>query len=105
MTINFTETEIFINDAKCFNYSKKGNDFSIADNNGKEIIKGVIRKNLRGSFESVIMFLNVGKTFTNKKVIGRNDLIFSLINYKVIGPGCQFNIEKLNKFIEENNGL
>jgi hypothetical protein len=104
ITVNFTETEIFINDSKCFNYSKKGNEFSISDLSGKPIIKGTIRKNPMGKFESTILFLQLAKSFSNKKIIGRNDLIFALVNDNIIGKDCQIDIEKLKKFIEENNG-
>ncbi len=105
VTVNFTEKEIFVNDSKCFNYAKKGNEFSISDLGGKEIIKGTIRKNVMGKFESTIYFLQGAKTFTNKKIIGRNDLVFSLVNNGIIGKDCLLDQEKLKKFIAENNEL
>jgi hypothetical protein len=103
ITVNFTETEIFINDSKCFNYAKNGNDFLISDLAGKALIKGTIRKNLMGKFESTIIFLPLAKTFSNKKIIGRNDLIFAVANGNIIGKDCHIDNEKLKKFIEENN--
>lgn len=105
ISVSFAGNDILINDSKCFNYAKNGNDFTISDLNNKTIIKGAIRKNILDRFESTITFLQVDKTFTNKFIVGRNDLIFSLVNYDVIGKDCGINIEKLNKFIAEYNEI
>lgn len=102
--VNFTDKQIFLGEAKCFNYVKQGNDFTITDSNNKEIIKGIVRKNLTGGFESLILFVDAKETFTNKKIVGRNDLILALVKNKVIDANCRFDMEKLSKFIKEYDG-
>jgi hypothetical protein len=104
-TVTFSGNDILIDGNKCFTYKKDGNDFMISDAASKPLITGSIFKNILGRFESKIRFLQVNKDFSNKNIVGRNDLVFSLVNNKVIGTDCRIDTEKLENFIKENNEL
>lgn len=66
------------------------------------IISGEIRK-IDNEWVSKIQFHSVEKSFSNKKIIGRNNLIFALVESNVIGENFEIQKDKLLKFIEKFN--
>lgn len=103
--VSFDKEKIILNNVNCYNYLREGNDFKILDLNQKEIIIGKVEKNSNDEFECVVTFVEINKQFSNKKMIGRNGIIFGLVNSNVIEKNFEFNKEKLNKFIEEFNEI
>jgi hypothetical protein len=104
-SVSFEKEKIILNNVNCYNYIREGNEFKILDLNQKELIIGKVEKNSNDEFECVVTFVGINKQFSNKKMIGRNGIIFGLVNNNVIEKNFEFNIEKLNKFIEEFNEL
>jgi hypothetical protein len=103
--VQFEKNEIILNKKKAFEYRKTGNDFVILDLKGNELITGSISKNEKDEWISIIDFKTVNKTFTNKKIIGRNHLIFALAEENIIKKNFEFDEKKLLKFIEKHNEL
>lgn len=104
-SVTFDKEKIILNDVNCYNYLREGNEFKILDLNQKEVITGKVEKNSNNEFECIVTFVEINKKFSNKKMIGRNGIIFGLVNNNVIEKNFEFNIEKLNKFIEEFNEI
>lgn len=104
-SVSFDKEKIILNDENCYNYIREGNEFKILDLNQKELITGKVEKNSNDEFECVVTFVEINKKFSNKKMIGRNGIIFGLVNNNVIEKNFEFNKEKLNKFIEEFNEI
>ena len=103
--VQFKETEIILNDKKAFEYQKSGNDFTILDLNGNELIVGKVSKNENGEWNSIIDFKTVNKTFSNKKIIGRNHLIVALAKENIIQEDFKIDEKELLKYIKKNNEL
>ncbi len=103
--VSFDKEKIILNNVNCYNYVREGNEFKILDLNQKELITGKVEKNLNDEFECVVTFVEINKKFSNKKMIGRNGIIFGLVNSNVIKENFEFNNEKLSKFIEEFNEI
>ncbi|VXB76857.1 conserved hypothetical protein [Flavobacterium sp. 9AF] len=103
--VKFETDKIILNDELAYNYSRKGNEFLISQIDGKELIKGTISSDENGKFSSVITFFQIGKEFTNEKIIGRNDLIFALCENNVIKENFEIDEVKLLAFFEKYNKL
>lgn len=103
--VQFDNNNIILNGKKAFDYKKEGNDFTILDLNGKKLITGQIRMDENGEWKSLIEFKIVNKTFSNKKIIGRNHLIFALAEENVINKDLKINKKRLLKFIKKYNEL
>ncbi|MFK8010120.1 MAG: hypothetical protein AB8H03_27445 [Saprospiraceae bacterium] len=105
--VNFSDNEISIANKKCFDYEKTGNSFKILNLDGEAVISGEIESLGKGTgkFKSIINFLTVNKKFTNPKVIGRNDIIFKLLDYHAINENCEIDNDKLMEFITQENKL
>ena len=103
--VQFEKNEIILNKKKAFEYQKTGNDFVILDLKGNELITGSISKNEKNEWISIIDFKTVNKTFSNKKIIGRNHLVFALAEENIIKKNFEFDEKKLLKFIEKYNEL
>ncbi|CAN1554256.1 hypothetical protein MCETHM1_02311 [Flavobacteriaceae bacterium] len=103
--VSFDKEKIILNNVNCYNYLREGNEFKILDLNQKELIIGKVEKNSNNEFECVVTFVEINKQFSNKKMIGRNGIIFGLVNSNVIEKNFEFNKEKLNKFIDEFNEI
>ena len=103
--IQFEKDEIILNGKKAFDYQKEGNNYAILDLKGNELITGEIGKNNEGKWFSIITFKIVDKTFSNKKIIGRNHLIFALVEENVFQKNLKINKKKLLKFIKRYNEL
>jgi len=103
--VNFEADKIILNDKIAFNYIKLGNNFSILNLQNKEIISGVISLLSDGTFSSLITFVASGKQFSNKKIIGRNDLVFALAKNNVIKEDFTIDEVKLSHFFQEYNQL
>ena len=103
--VQFEKNEIVLNGKKAFEYQKAGNDFTILDLNGNELITGKISQNESGEWSSLIDFKTVNKTFSNKKIIGRNHLIFALTEENIIKRDFEIDKKKLLKFIKKHNEL
>jgi hypothetical protein len=103
--VSFDKEKIILNNVNCYNYVREGNEFKILDLNQKELIIGKVEKNSNDEFECVVTFVEMNKKFSNKKMIGRNGIIFGLVNSNVIENNFEFNKEKLNKFLEEFNEI
>jgi hypothetical protein len=97
--------KIILNNKLAFNYSRNGNDYSISNLDGKEIIKGIITSLGEGNFSSVITFVTIGKEFSNKKIIGRKEIIFALCENNVIKENFELDEAKLTLFFEKYNEL
>jgi hypothetical protein len=95
--VAFSPTGISVGGQKCFNYKKEGNRFTISDLSGNPLFVGNIRKNILGKFESTISFVTISQTFRNHKIVGRNDLVFSLLNFGVI-RNCTIDSDALKRF-------
>jgi len=103
--VKFESNHIILNNKKAFDYQKNGNDYSILDLKGNILVSGKISKNENGEWYSIIDFVTVNKKFSNKKIIGRNHLIFALAQSNVIKKNFKLNEKKLLEFIEKNNEL
>lgn len=103
--VSFDKEKIILNNVNCYNYLREGNEFKILDLNQKELIIGKVEKNSNNEFECVVTFVEINKQFSNKKIIGRNGIIFGLVNSNVIEKNFEFNKERLNKFIDEFNEI
>lgn len=103
--VGFKEDSIILNNKVAFKYLKTGNDFTISDLEGNEIIKGSITSLGNNKFTSIITFIKIDKQFSNTKIIGRNDLIFAMCENNVITKNFDIDIDKLNDFIEKYNEL
>ncbi|PTX62293.1 hypothetical protein C8N46_103393 [Kordia periserrulae] len=103
--VQFEKDKIILNGKKAFDYRKEGNNYAILDLKGNELITGEIRKNDKGKWFSIITFKMVDKTFSNKKIIGRNHLIFALAEENVFQKNLKINKEKLLEFIQKYNEL
>jgi len=100
--VDFSPSAISIGGHKCFNYKKEGNTFTVSDLNGNPLFVGNIRKNVSGKFESAISMVAIGQTFRNRKIVGRNDLIFALVNFGVI-RNCTIDEAALKNFYALEN--
>lgn len=94
---------ILLNDKHAFNYIKNGNYFEILSLNNEKLIVGNIFKEDE-TWKSIIEFKTVNKSFSNSKIIGRNELMFSLIESDVINENFELDTEKLLVYIEKFNG-
>ncbi|AWK05335.1 hypothetical protein HYN56_14260 [Flavobacterium crocinum] len=103
--IAFETNKIVLNNKHAYNYTKEGNNFIILNLSNKEIIKGEITSIGDGKFSSIITFLPSGKQFSNKKIIGRNDLIFVFAKYNIIKEDFSIDETRLSSFIENYNEL
>ena len=97
--------KIFLNNQLAYNYSRVDNDFVISTLDGKEFIKGSISSDENGNFSSIITFVTVGKKFSNKKIIGRKEIIFALCENNVLKENFEINELKLNEFFQKFNEL
>jgi hypothetical protein len=104
-SVSFDKEKIILNNVNCYNYVREGNEFKILDLNQKDLIIGKVEKNSNDEFECVVTFVEANKKFSNKKMIGRNGIIFGLVNSNVIEKNFEFNKEKLNNFIEQFNEI
>lgn len=105
--ITYLEDEpnkIYLNEQHAFNYKKIGNDFEILNLENEKLITGSISK-VNGEWESVIQFLTVDKTFSNKDIVGRNDLFFTLAGMNVITKDFKLDENKLLGYINKYNEL
>jgi len=68
------------------------------------MISGSVQNIGPGKFSTTYTFLPSNKDFTNSKINGRNELLFVLIQAKVLNETGELNEEKLSKFIEKYNG-
>ena len=103
--ISFETDKIILNNKQAYNYSKIDNDFVISTLDGKELIKGSISSDENGKFSSSITFVTVGKIFSNSKIIGRNQIIFSLCENNVIRENFEIDELKLLAFFQKYNEL
>ena len=97
--------KIFLNNQLAYNYSRVDNDFVISSLDGKEFIKGSISSDENGNFSSIITFVTVGKKFSNKKIIGRKEIIFALCENNVLKENFEINELKLTEFFQKFNEL
>lgn len=91
-----------MNNKHAFNYKLSNNNFTISNLSGKDLIKGEIRKK-DDEWSSIIDFLTIDKKFSNKKIIGRTDLILELTKSNIILEDFTFDNEKLIDFVNKNN--
>lgn len=103
--VGFKTDKIILNNKPAFNYTRIEDDFTILNLENKELIKGHITPIGDGKFYSIITFLASGKQFSNKKIIGRNELIFALAEYNAINADFTINESKISSFIENYNEL
>ncbi len=103
--IQFDKDKIIIEKKLCYKYSLIENNFLITDLYNKELIKGIIKSEDDNNFSSIITFVTLNKKFHNKKIIGRNDIIFALCYDNVIDKTCKISQEKLKIFVDKNNEL
>ena len=103
--IKLEADKIILNDKLAYNYNRNGNDFVISNLDGKELIKGIITAQGKGKFSSIITFLTIGKEFSNKKIIGRQEIIFALCENNIIKDNFEIDETKLTKFFEKYNEL
>lgn len=103
--IKLEADKIILNNKLAYNYNRNGNDFVISNLDGKELIKGSITAQGNGKFSSIITFLTIGKEFSNKKIIGRQEIIFALCENNIIKDNFEIDETKLTKFFEKYNEL
>lgn len=80
------------------------NKFEILSLNGEKLITGSIRKE-NDEWKSIIKFVTVNIEFSNNRIIGRNDLIFTLADANVITENFELDKERLLKYIQKFNQL
>jgi len=102
--VTFTKDSIFLNDKACLLFSRTGNDFVIYKLDSSKMILGSIQNTAPGKFSTTYTFLPSNKDFINSKINGRNELLFILIQNKVLTETGELNEKKLSKFIEKYNG-
>lgn len=103
--VKFEKDKIFLDNLHCYNYKLDGYSFIISDLNNVEIVRGLITPQGDSEFSSVITFVTLNTKFSNKKIIGRNDLIFALCQNNVLEKNCTINEEKLKEFLVQFNEL
>jgi hypothetical protein len=103
--VKFEKDKIILDSLHCYNYKLDGYNFIISDLNNVEIIRGLITPLENSEFRSVITFVALNTKFSNKKIIGRNDLIFALCQNNVLEKNCTINEEKLKEFLVQFNEL
>lgn len=69
------------------------------------MIKVSITAQGNGKFSSIITFLTIGKEFSNKKIIGRQEIIFALCDNNIINDNFKIDEIKLINFFEKYNEL
>ena len=94
-----------MNEIVSYKYERLDNKFIIKSLEGSEILKGTIENIGYNKFFTKIIFVNLNKEFSNPKIIGRNDLIFALVNFNVFNNDSTINESKLKEFIEKYNTL
>jgi hypothetical protein len=104
-SVKLEADKIFLNDQLAYNYLRIDNDFIISNLNGKELIKGRISSDQNGKFSSIITFVTLGKDFSNEKIIGRKEIIFSLCENNVIKENFEIDELKLAAFLKKYNEL
>ncbi len=104
-SVSFNENEIILNEIVSYKYERLDNKFIIKSLEGSEILKGTIENIGYNKFFTKIIFVNLNKEFSNPKIIGRNDLIFALVNFNVFNNDSTINESKLKEFIEKYNTL
>lgn len=103
--VGFENNKIILNKISCYNYIREGNEFKILDLNNSPLITGTVEKNANDEFVCEVTFVEINKKFSNKKMIGRNGIIFALIDNNVIEKDFKFNKEKLLQFINDYNEI
>ncbi|WP_281637877.1 hypothetical protein [Flavobacterium marginilacus] len=103
--VESTKENIILNNQNAFNYKKEGNHFSISTLKNVEIISGDISSLGDGKFSNIITFIPQNKTFSNGKIIGRNQLIFALAENNVINKDFTIDETKLNDFLKKYNEI
>lgn len=103
--VYFGKDSIVINDKLCLLYQRTGNNFTITTLDSVKIIEGNITNIAPGEFSTKYTFITVNKEFSNKKIKGRNDLIFWLVQNKILDESCTLNEKKLLKLIKKYNQL
>jgi hypothetical protein len=99
--LTFMKDSIFLNDKACLLYNRTGNDFIIYKLDSSKMILGSIQNVGPGKFSTTYTFEPSNKDFTNSKINGRNELLFILIQNKVLTETGELNEKKLLKFIEK----
>lgn len=94
---------IILNDKHAFNYIKNENYFEILNLNNEKLITGNIFWEDE-KWKSNIEFKTLNKSFSNSKIISRNELIFTLAESNVITENFELDSEKLLVYIEKFNG-
>lgn len=94
---------IILNDKHAFNFIKNENYFEILNLNNEKLITGNIFWEDE-KWKSNIEFKTVNKSFSNSKIISRNELIFTLAESNVITENFELDSEKLLVYIEKFNG-
>ncbi len=94
---------IILNDKHAFNYIKHENYFEILNLNNEKLITGNIFWEDE-KWKSNIEFITVNKSFSNSKIISRNELIFTLAESNVITENFELDSKKLLVYIEKFNG-
>ena len=104
--VHFEKFEIFLDGKLAYKYTIDDSYyFEIINLQGEKIITGKITSLGNKKFSSVIHFPTVNRTFTNEKVIGRNDIILHLNSHLVIKKNFKLDEKRLNEFIDKYNGL
>ena len=103
--VEFTTDKIILNNKHAFDYVKDRNYFEIKNLQGETLITGQIKSTDEKTFTSIINFLTLKEQFSNKKIVGRNELIFALCENNVITKDFKLDNDKLELFIKDYNEL
>lgn len=103
--VEMEEDLIFLNKKAAYKYKRVGNDFSILKMDGQKIIEGNIENIGKNKFKTLINFIPQNVKFSNSKIVGRNDLVFALVNFNVFEKNGTINEERLKLFLDEYNEL
>lgn len=102
--INFEKDRIYLNYKYVFDYKKNANHFVISEKKGEPIIEGYLQM-VNGVWKSKINFLLIDESFSNDKIVDRNDLIFALAEENVFTKKLKIDKQKLKQFIVKYNQL
>jgi len=103
--VSFDKDNIILNKKISYKYDRNEDLFTIKNIDGKKLIEGSIKNLGDKKFETTINFLSKNIKFSNPKIIGRNDLIFALVNFNVFNKNGTINELKLEEFIKKYNIL
>lgn len=103
--VSFDKDHIILNKKIAYTYQRIENDFTLRNLENEIILEGYIENIAYKTFKTTITFSEPKVDFYNARIVGRNDLIFALVNFNVFNTDGTIDPKRLALFIQNFNEL